>query len=102
MLADLAGSSACDIVGRAKHIYHPDLLGGELCRLRPMGTLAWLGAQRYRYRRAAFYRRKAARARQVAEGMVTRAMKAKPLEDASHCDRLNVKADRSAEEAARF
>jgi len=33
MLADLAGSSACDIVGRAKHIYHPDLLGSELCRL---------------------------------------------------------------------
>jgi hypothetical protein len=25
MLADRVGSSACDIVGRAKHIYHPDI-----------------------------------------------------------------------------
>jgi hypothetical protein len=29
-------------------------------------------------------------------------MKAKPLEDASHYDRLAVKADRAAEEAAGF
>jgi hypothetical protein len=33
-------------------------------------------------RPAAFYRRKAARARKVAEGVTTRAMKAKLLEDA--------------------
>ena len=51
---------------------------------------------------AAFYRRKAARARQVAEGVTTRAMKAKLLEDAGHCDRLDTKADRTAKEAAGF
>ena len=51
---------------------------------------------------AAFYRRKAARARQVAEGVTTRAMKAKLLDDAGHCDRLATKADRAAEEAAGF
>ena len=37
MPADLAGSSACDILGRAKHIYHPDLPCDELC---------WLGLSR--------------------------------------------------------
>ena len=51
-------------------------------------------------RPAAFYRRKAARARQVAEGVTTRAMKAKLLEDAGHYDRLAAKADRAAEGAA--
>ena len=51
---------------------------------------------------AAFYRRKNARARQIAEGVTTRAMKAKLLEDAGHCDRLATKADRAAEETAAF
>jgi hypothetical protein len=45
---------------------------------------------------------KAARARQVAEGVTTRAMKAKVLEDVGHCDRLVAKGDRAAEEAAGF
>jgi hypothetical protein len=49
---------------------------------------------------AAFYRRKAARARQVAQGVTTRAMKAKLLGDAGHYDRLAAKADRAAEVAA--
>ena len=44
----------------------------------------------------------AARARQVAEGVTTRAMKAKLLEDTGHCDRLAAKGDRAAEEAAGF
>jgi len=48
------------------------------------------------------FRRKAARARQVAEGVTTRAMRAKLLEDAGHCDRLAAKADRAAEAAAGF
>ena len=51
-------------------------------------------------RPAAFYRRKAARARKVAEGVTTRAMKAKLLGDAGHYDRLAAKADRAAEGAA--
>ena len=51
---------------------------------------------------AAFYRRKAAQARQVAQGVTTRAMKAKLLEDAGHYDRLAAKADRAAEEASGF
>ena len=62
----------------------------------------WLGVQRYGYRRAAFHQRKAARARQVAEGVTTRAMEAKLLEDASHYDWLAVMGDRTAEEVAGF
>jgi hypothetical protein len=45
---------------------------------------------------AAHYRRKAARARQIAEGVTTRAMKARLLDEAFHCDRLAADADRSA------
>ena len=37
---------------------------------------------------ATYYRRKAARARQVAEGMTTRAMKEQLLGEAVHCDKL--------------
>jgi hypothetical protein len=48
----------------------------------------------------ATYRRKAARARQVAEGMTTRAMKEQLLGEAVHCDKLAADADRRAEEAA--
>jgi hypothetical protein len=33
MLADLAGSSACDILGRESHVRHPDHQRGALCRL---------------------------------------------------------------------
>jgi hypothetical protein len=49
---------------------------------------------------AAFYRRKAARARQIAEGMTNRAMKPKLFDDADHYDRLAAKADCAAEGAA--
>ena len=42
------------------------------------------------------------RARQVAEGVTTRAMEAKLLEDASHYDWLAVMGDRTAEEVAGF
>ena len=42
---------------------------------------------------AAYYRRKAARARQIAEGVTTRAMKARLLDEAVHCDRLAADAD---------
>jgi hypothetical protein len=49
---------------------------------------------------AAFYRRKAARARQLAEGVTTRAMKAKLLDDADHYDRLAARADPRGEGAA--
>ena len=46
----------------------------------------------------AYYRRQAARARQVAEGVTTRAMKARLLEEAVHYDELAAEADRAAEE----
>jgi hypothetical protein len=49
---------------------------------------------------AAYYRRKAARARQIAEGVTTRVMKARLLEEAVHCDQLAADADRGAGEAA--
>ena len=51
---------------------------------------------------AAYYRRKAARARQIAEGVTTRAMKARLLDEAVHCDQLAVDADRGAGEAVSF
>ena len=50
-------------------------------------------------RPAIYYRRKAARARQVAEGVTTRAMKARLLDEAIHCDQLAADADRGAREA---
>jgi len=49
---------------------------------------------------AAYYRRKAARARQIAEGVTTRAMKARLLDEAVHCDRLAADADCGEGEAA--
>ena len=49
---------------------------------------------------ATYYRRKAARARQVAEGVTTEAVKARLLDEAVHCDRLAADADREAREAA--
>ena len=48
---------------------------------------------------AKYYRRRAARARQVAEGVTTRAMKARLLDEAVHCDQLAADADRGAGEA---
>jgi len=43
---------------------------------------------------AAYYRRKAARARQIAEGMTTRdSMKARLLDEAVHCDQFAAGAD---------
>ena len=53
---------------------------------------------------AEYYRRKAARARQVAEGVTTRAIKARLLEEAVHWDRLAADADRgvTGEEDADF
>src|SRR5215469_5971691 len=48
--------------------------------------------------RADYYRRKAARARQAAEGLTTRAMKARLLDEAVHCDQLAADAERGAEE----
>ena len=47
---------------------------------------------------AAYYRRKAARARQTAEEVTTRAMKARLLDEAVHCDQLAVDADRGERE----
>jgi hypothetical protein len=47
---------------------------------------------------AAFYRRQAARARRMAEGVTTRAMKERLLAEALHCDELAAKADQVAEE----
>ena len=49
---------------------------------------------------ATYYRRKAARARQIAEGVTTRAVKARLLDEAVHCDRLATDADRAVEEGA--
>ena len=46
----------------------------------------------------AYYRRKAARAPQLAEGVTTRAMKARLLDEAVHCDQLAADADRGEEE----
>ena len=43
---------------------------------------------------AAYYRRQAARARRVAEGATTQAVKARLLDDAGHYDELATKADR--------
>ena len=50
---------------------------------------------------ATYYRRKAARARQVAEGVTTQAIKARLHDEAVHCDQLADHADRGEEEAAR-
>jgi hypothetical protein len=47
---------------------------------------------------AAYYRRKAARARQIAEGVTTRTMKGRLLDEAVHCDQLAADADRGAGE----
>jgi hypothetical protein len=47
----------------------------------------------------AYYRRKAARSRQVAEEVTTGPIKARLLDEAVHCDQLAVDADRLAEEA---
>jgi hypothetical protein len=47
---------------------------------------------------AAYYRRKAARARQVAEEVTTGAMKERLLDEAVHCDQLAAGVDRAAGE----
>ena len=44
---------------------------------------------------ASYYRRRAARARQIAEGVTTRDMKAQLLDEAIRCDRLAVAARES-------
>ena len=49
---------------------------------------------------AAYYRRQATQARQVAKAVTTRAMKARMLEEAAHYDRLAADADRAAQAAA--
>jgi hypothetical protein len=49
---------------------------------------------------AGYYRRKAARTRQIAEEVTTPAMKARLLADAARCDRLAVDADRVKETEA--
>jgi len=49
---------------------------------------------------AAYCRRKAARARQIAEGLTTRAMKARLLDEAVRWDQLAADADREARKAA--
>jgi hypothetical protein len=51
---------------------------------------------------AAYYRREAARTRQIAEGVTTRTMKARLLEEAAHYDELAAKADRSSGDTADF
>jgi hypothetical protein len=48
---------------------------------------------------AAFYRRQAARARRMAEGVTTRAMKERLRAEALHCDELAARADQVTEEA---
>jgi hypothetical protein len=45
---------------------------------------------------ANYYRQKAARARQMADGVTTRAMKTRLLDEAFHCDELAATADRLA------
>ena len=47
---------------------------------------------------AAYYRREAARARRVAEGATTRAVKARLLDDADQYDELAAEADRAGAE----
>jgi hypothetical protein len=47
---------------------------------------------------AIYYRRKAARVRQIVEGVTTRAVKARLLDEAVHCDQLAADAERGAEE----
>jgi hypothetical protein len=47
---------------------------------------------------ATYYRRRAARARQIAEGVTTRAMKARLLDEAVHCDQLAADAERAGGE----
>jgi hypothetical protein len=47
---------------------------------------------------ATFYRRKVARARQIAEGVTTRAIQARLLDEAVQCDQLADDADREAGE----
>ena len=49
---------------------------------------------------AAYYRRNAVRARQAAEEVTTRAMKARLPDEAVHCDQLAAAAERMAGEAA--
>jgi hypothetical protein len=49
---------------------------------------------------ASYYRRKAARARQIAEGVTTRAMKERLLDEVVHWDQLAADADRGAREKA--
>jgi hypothetical protein len=51
---------------------------------------------------AVYYRRKAARARQAAEGVTTRAMKARLLDEAVECDRLAADTDRGVGEAGNW
>ena len=45
---------------------------------------------------ATYYRRRAARARQIAEGVTTQAIKARLLNEAVQCDELAADADRAA------
>ena len=47
---------------------------------------------------AGYYRRRAARARQIAEGVTTQAIKVRLLGEAVRCDQLADDADRGAEE----
>jgi hypothetical protein len=51
---------------------------------------------------AAYYRRKAVRARQVAKEATTRAVRARLLEEAAHCDHLAAAADGLTEEDRYF
>ena len=55
--------------------------------------VAWGGESPLRP--AAFYRRQAARARQIAEEVTTRAMKARLLDDAAQYDEAAAKTDRT-------
>jgi hypothetical protein len=48
--------------------------------------------------RADYYRRKAVRARQAAEGVTTRAIKARLLDEAVRCEQLAADVDRVMEE----
>ena len=50
---------------------------------------------------AGYYRQQAVRARRVAEGATTRAVKARLLDDAVRYDELAAQADRAGEEAER-
>jgi hypothetical protein len=49
---------------------------------------------------AAYYRRNAVRAQQAAEGVTTRALKTRPLDEAVQCDQLAVDAELVAGQAA--